>query len=256
VAIRHSWRWTTGFFFERYIMKMKRCFIVLLLLLFQTAGANEPKLVVATVENSADAVTSRAVMVEAYGRLGIAVEFRAYTAAAALAASNSGDAGAELARIDGIDQVFENLVQVPIPINLIKGVAFSRKYRFPITGWHSLRPYRIGIVKGIVFAEQQTIGMDRQVFNSYSELIQAMNDDLIEVGVMPRVEGLKAIANENNKDIFEMEGILETLFLYHYVHVSRSNLVNKLTPVLKKMLLSGEIRKIRERLANGIMETE
>jgi hypothetical protein len=107
-----------------------------------------------------------------------------------------------------------------------------------------------------VFAEQQTIGMDRQVFNNYSELVQAMKDDIIEVGVMPRVEGLEAIENVNNKDILEMEGILETLFLYHYVHVSRINLVDKLTPVLKKMLLNGEIRKIRERLATDIPEYE
>jgi len=107
-----------------------------------------------------------------------------------------------------------------------------------------------------VFAEQQTIGMDRQIFISYSELIQAMNEDIIEVGVMPRVEGLAAISHAKNNNIFEMEGILETLFLYHYVHVSRSDLVDKLTPVLKKMLLSGEIRKIREVAVSGIMEYE
>lgn len=103
--------------------------------------------------------------------------------------SSEGKVDAELQRIDGISNKYPDLVPVPIPINIIQGTVFSKKYRFPITGWHSLRPYKIGIVRGILFAEQQTVGMDRLV--------------------------------------------LETLFLYHYVHVSRSDLVEKLEPVFR-----------------------
>jgi polar amino acid transport system substrate-binding protein len=233
---------------------MKRTLLALLLLSFGITASAEPDVVIAEVENSADAVASRAVIEEAYDRLGISVEFRSFPAAEALKASNAGKVSAELARIDGIDQVFENLVQIPIPINIIQGSAFSGKYRFPVTGWHSIRPYKIGIVKGILFAEQNTVGMDRLIFDSYSELVQAMNDGRIDVGVMPRVEGLKAIRQVNNENILEMEGVLETLFLYHYVHVSRSDLVDRLKPVLKKMLLSGETRKIREE--SGFMTRE
>jgi len=232
----------------------KKAFLILALLFFGSAMADEPGVVIAMVEDSADATAGQAVLEEAYGRLGITVEFRSYSAAEALAASNGGDVSAELQRIDGIGQVFENLVQVPIPVNIIQGVAFSKKYRFPVTGWHSLRPYKIGIVKGIVFAEQQTFGMDRLVFDGYSELIQAINDDLVDVGVMPRIEGLEAVHSMQNETILEMEGILETLFLYHYVHVSRSELVDRLIPVLKKMLLSGETRKMREQSIMRIME--
>ena len=235
---------------------IKRVFLLFALLFPGPALASEPVVVIAVVENSADAIASKAVMERAYGQLGIPVEFRFYPAAEALAASNGGETGAELARIDGIGQVFENLLQVPIPINIIQGIAFSKKYRFPVTGWHSLRPYRIGIVKGIIFAEQQTVGMERLIFNDYQELIQAMNDDLIDVGVMPRVEGLKAISSGKNVNIFEMEGILETLFLYHYVHASRSELVDQLIPVLKKMLLAGETRKTHEEVLAAVLEAK
>ena len=81
--------------------------------------ADEGGIVIAMVEDSADATAGQAVLKEAYGRLGISAEFRSYSAAAALAASNGGDVSAELQRIDGIGQVFENLVQVPIPVNII-----------------------------------------------------------------------------------------------------------------------------------------
>lgn len=51
---------------------------------------------------------------------------------------------------------------------------------------------RIGIVRGIIFAEQQTAGMTGVLYDSYTDLVEALRRDEIE----------------------EMEGILETLFLY------------------------------------------
>jgi len=233
---------------------MRKIFFILLLLIIGPLGANEPGVVVSMVEGSADGMVSKMVVKRAYDQLGISVEFRTYTAAAALAASSGGEVSAELARIDGIGLEFENLLQVPIPINLIQGMAFSKKYLFPVTGWHSLRPYRIGIVKGIVFSEQPTAGMDRVVFDNYPDLVRAIDNGQVDVGVMPRVQGLQTIVSLGIESISEMEGILETLFLYHYVHVSRRDLVEQLQPVLKTMLLSGETRWIRDELLKTMLE--
>ena len=166
------------------------------------------------------------------------------------------DLRAELARIDGIGLEFKNLVQVPIPINLIQGVAFSKKYRFPVNGWHSVRPYKIGVIKGIVFSDQQTVGMDRVIFDDYPDLILALDNGDIDVGIMPRLQGLYTLLSMSVETISEMEGILETLFLYHYVHVSRRDLVEQLTPVLKEMLLSGETRLIREEMLKTMLESK
>ena len=45
-----------------------------------------------------------------------------------------------------------------------------------------------------------------------------------------------------------MRGVLETLFLYHYVHQSRADLVPDLTRTLKEMLLDGTIRRVRDQV--------
>jgi polar amino acid transport system substrate-binding protein len=208
------------------------------------------------VDNSADVPAGRAVIREAYSRIGVDVEFSSYSAAEAIATSNSGVVSAELQRIDGISQDYENLVQIPIPINIIQAAAFSIKYRFPISGWHSLRPYRIGIVRGIVFAERPTMGMNVSVANGYEELILMLENDEVDVGVMPRIQGLTAIHSAGNTEIIEMDGILETLFLYHYVHNSRLDLVESLTPVLKQMLLKGDTKRIREQVMATMKITE
>lgn len=220
--------------------------MVFLSLLSLAPVAAEDTVVVATIDGLADVPAGRAVMAEAYRRIGLPVEFRTFSAAEALRQSNEGEVDAELQRIDGISGRFASLVQVPIPINLILGVAYSRKYRFPVTGWHSLRPYRVGIVEGILFAEVNTHGMDVQRFGSYAELITALARDEVDVAVMPRIEGRSALGGAGPDDIVEMEGVLESQFLYHYVNLKRSDLVDRLTPVLKEMLTSGEIRRIHD----------
>jgi len=233
---------------------MRLTLFILFLMITGIASGEEDPVVIAMVEGLAEAPACRAVMSEAYSQLGIPIEFRMFSAAEALRNSNAGNVDAELQRIDGLSAKFENLVQVPIPIYLIQGVAFSRKYRFPVAGWHSLRPYRIGIVKGIVFALQNTADMDVQLYESYDDLVNALAGDEIDVAVMPRVQGLQAVHARGAEDITQMEGILETLFLYHYVHVKRADLVDRLIPVLKKMLLSGETRRTKESFLAAITE--
>lgn len=229
-------------------------FAVIALLFSGLNSAQEKPVVVAVVAGSADVAAGRAVIEEAYRRIGVPVEFRSYPASEALAMSNGGEVDAELQRIDGTSNSYPNLVKIPIPINIIQGAVFSRDLRFPIMGWHSLRPYRIGIVRGILFAEQQTIGMERTFMDSYPALIDAINNGEVDVGVMLRIGGLSAIRELKSDGIVELDGVLETLFLYHYVHRSRADLVEKLQPVLKDMLLSGEIRRMREQAIAALKE--
>lgn len=221
--------------------------IVFVGLLGITPAAAEDAVVVATIDGLADVPAARTIVEEAYRRIGLPVEFRAFSAAEALRQSNAGEVDAELQRIDGISARFPNLVQVPIPINMILGVAYSRKYRFPVTGWHSLRPYQVGIVEGILFAEVNTSGMDVRRYKTYAELIAALGRDEVDVAVMPRIEGRSMLGSNGFDDIVEMEGVLESQFLYHYVNRKRGDLVERLIPVLKEMLTSGETRRIHDR---------
>ena len=216
--------------------------------------AQEPTVVVAVVEGSVDAEAAKAVLREAYRRIAVPIEFQPYSASEALIKSNQGVVAAELQRIEGISDTYENLIRVPVPINIIYGAVFSTRYRFPVTGWHSLRPYSIGIVKGIIFSELNTQNMNVQVAQAYPELMAMLSDGVVDVGVMPRIQALDYMRRNRLSNINEMEGILETIFLYHYIHVSRSELVDKLIPVLKEMLNSGETRRIRDASVAALLE--
>ena len=228
---------------------MRRCAILLLLLVLcgSVAAEETPQpVVIAYIADSVDHHTGRAVLEEAYERLGIPVTFRGFQADEALAASNGGEVDGELQRIDGIQHRFKNLVQVPIPLNYIQVVAFSKAYRFPILGWHSLKPYTVGIVEGIQFAERGTEGMDVRVAKTYPELMTWVDEGEVDVGVVPRISGLVALRRSTHPEVKEMQGVLETLFAYHYLHRSRADLKPRLSKVLKAMLLDGTILRLRK----------
>ena len=210
----------------------------------QDAQAAE-KLILTSVAGSVDAKVGEAVVKEAYKRLGIDIEIEWLGGKTALEYSNSGKVDGELQRIDGINQRFKNLVQVPIPINYLQGVAFSKRHNTSIKGWFSLKPHRVGIVRGIIFAEQGAQGMDVKIAVTYEELIVMLDREMIDVAIMPRINGLVAIKKQKSKGIKELEGVLETLLLYHYVHKKNAHLVPKLERELKRMLLDGTTQRIR-----------
>ncbi len=222
------------------------------------AGQTPPsELVVASIRGSTDARVGEVVLREAYARLGVEVTFRSFDGAAALEASSTGEVDGELQRIDGIERQFPDLVQVPIPINYLQGTAFSIRYDFPATGWRSLQTYRIGIVRGIIFAAQGTEGMEVTVADTYDELFGLLEQGRIDVAVTPRINGLEAVLKRPvgpSGPIVEMEGVLETLFLYHYLHRRHADLVPELSRVLKEMLLDGTIRRIRDDLYAELSE--
>ena len=225
--------------------------------LFSTAlgvhsAEHEEGLVLAAVEGSQDVNAGVAVVKEAYRRLGIPVEIKWLQGKTALELSNSGRLDGEVQRIDGLDRRFEHLVQIPVPVNFLEGVAFSKKQDFPVQGWFSLRPYRIGIVRGILFAEQGTRGMRVTAAGSYKELIGLLYRLDIDVAVMPRINGQFAIRQTNLKTVRELPGVLEPLFLYHYLHKKNAHLVPKVE--LKRMLLDGTIQRIRNEVYTRLLK--
>jgi polar amino acid transport system substrate-binding protein len=227
-------------------------------------NATTDQIVISTVSGSADAAGGKAVLREAYRRLGMSVVFREMSGAKALAESSSGKVDAELQRIDGISRRFPDLIQVPIPINYLQGAVFSIKFDFPATGWRSLQSYRIGIVEGVIFAREGTEGMRVTVASDYKTLFDLLEADEIDVAVTPRINGLQVLhqrrsiigEHDAEKPIREMQGVLETLFLYHYVHKSRGDNVPELTKTLKTMLIDGTTRQLREKAYEELLSNK
>lgn len=219
--------------------------LVASLRLTSLAGDSEVQLVFSTVEESPDTVASGVVLEEAYRRLGIEINIRHFSGAEALRQSNSGQVDGEVSRIDGASRQFTNLVQVPVPINYIQGAVFSKDPDLKLVGWHSLRPYRIGRVKGILFSERGTRGMETVVANDYDQLIDFLDENEVDVVVAPYLNGRLAILEHPDGEDLNLNGVLESYLLYHYLHEKHRDLVPAIEKVLRAMVKDGSITQMR-----------
>lgn len=200
---------------------------------------------VSGVLGSADQSAAALVVKEAYRRLGHQLDIDWQPGAKALELSNGGERDGELQRVDGVSKKFTNLIQLEIPVNFLQGGVYSRTQSFKVDGWYSLKPYRIGIVKGIVFAREGTQGMNVTEADNHQQLFEHLRDGVVDIVVVPRINGQLAIKENKVPGLKEMDGVLETLFLYHYVHKKHAQLVPALESTLKTMLLDGTTRKLR-----------
>lgn len=183
------------------------------------------------------------ILKKAYSELGYTIIRSEMPGFEALKYSNEGKFDGELLRIDGITNQYSNLVQIPIPVTFFQGVVFSTKYYFPVDSWYSLESYKIGIVDGAIYAELGTQGMNVFKAVNAEELFNKLRKQEIDVAVTSKLIG--QLHSKEFPEMKEMEGILETMFLYHYLHKKNTHLIPELEKVLKRMLLDGTSRRMK-----------
>ncbi len=209
-----------------------------------------------TSAESRETEAAAAVLREAYRRLGYEIELRKYEGHSGLSQANAGLVDGELMRIDGLSRRYDNLVQISIPLNYAPMVVFARDADFNVGGWNSLQPYRIGIVQGVLLSEQGTRGMDTRPADSFDQLVRWLANGKIDVAVTLRVSGLMTLRDYPDSGVRELPGMLETIFLYHYLHSKNTGLVRDVERVLKSMLLDGTLRNIHEQSYATLLGTK
>lgn len=223
----------------------------------QTSTASE-KLTFTSVEGAYTQQISEAVLKVAYSNLGIEFETLWLPPKRALLMSSTGKSDGEISRLSTVAKNYPQLIQVKIPVNYIEGMAFSKNKYLDIKSWESLRPYKIGVNRGVLFSEKGTKGMDVEFVNSFSALFQMLNKNRVDVIVSPRTIGLVQIYKQNLKGIIINEPPLIEFKLYHYLNKRHSKLAMRLESVLKKMEENGEIKQIQnkyiEDLKKGIVQ--
>ena len=218
--------------------------------------ADSTQRLVFAAAKTTDAQAAAAVLKEAYGRLGIDIEVNYLPGHTALLQANSGMFDGDAQRISGLERKYHNLTQLSIPVNYVQAAAFSKRRDVTVAGWYSLRPYRIGIVSGIRFAEDGTRGMDVRVADSYSDLLAWVETDEIDFAIMPLTHGLVTLQALDDSHIQQAGVVLETLFLYHYINKKHQELVPRLEKVLSRMLDDRTTKRIRDDLYSSLLDME
>ncbi|MBT3915172.1 MAG: transporter substrate-binding domain-containing protein [Rhodospirillaceae bacterium] len=214
----------------------------------------QTKLVFVTPPNTIDTVTSEVITRKAYKRIGIDVQIKKFPGERALRLANSGKVDGEVQRINGIAAKYHNLIQINPAINYIQGTVFSLAKTFKVDGWESLRPYRIGYIRGIKFAENNTVNMDSRAVSDYKTMFQMLRKDRFDIIVSPRLNGLYQMKQLGIKQIKELNPAIMRFDLFHYLNNKHAALVPKISAVFKKMKADGELTKIRSHVIAVLMK--
>lgn len=227
--------------------------IISLLFLYNSAYVNAgEKLVFTSVQDAYIQRISEAVLKEAYGRLNISFETSWQPAKRALKIVGSGLSDGEISRVSAIGKIYPELIKVSVPVNYLEGMVYSKNKNLIINGWESLEPYKIGVGRGIKFAEMGTNGMNVLKVNGFTSLFKMLEKNRVDVIVAPRVIGLYQIASSGIEGVIANEPPVIKLNQYHYLNKKHKKLALQLEKVLKGMQEEGKIDAIRAAYVNEL----
>lgn len=223
----------------------------LLVLLFLTTSAQA--LTFSGGEDNMVSQISAEVLRRAYARVGLEPQFKFMNLQESLNQANDGSTDGEISRIKKITVKYPNLVEVPVIINFVEGISFSKDELIRVNKWSDLAPYKIAIVKGAKFIETGTQGMDRIMTSGFKEAFELLNNNEVDIVVTPKTTGLYILYKYKYSNIRPVGSVLQRIDLYHFVNKKNIDLVPIITPVLKAMSLSGEIKYIRGAFLNKLL---
>ena len=187
----------------------------------------------------------RLVIEEAFDRAEVAVDFREVAAERSIALANDGIDGGDCCRIAEIDQLYPNLLRVPVPVIDIDFVAFSRSPSLQLTkdeDWNALKPFEVGVVSGWKLLE---VGLAEHppakiyTVSSPASLFSMLDKGRIQVATIGRLVGYRTILDMELSGIRVAEPPLVSRPLYLFLHRRHEELVPKLAKALQAMRNEG-----------------
>lgn len=198
--------------------------------------------------------TALSVLREAYRRIGVTVHEAPTKADQALQEANRGDVDGLPARVAGLEGKYSNLIRVPVAVVTVDAMVFGNRTPLALNGWESLRPYRIGILKGVQYAEDGTRGMKVDVFPDNTQLFTRLESEDIDFAVSTRIEGVLKMRELRTRKVTMLEPPLARVVLYHYLHASQRSLVPRITASLAAMEREGRMRFILQQTLAHLLD--
>lgn len=202
----------------------------------------------AVAANTVDTVISEIIVKRAYEKLGHNVTINRLPPKRALEDANAGVYDGDVQRIHSVENSYINLIRLEPPINYINGTGFIHGSKdMNIKSWKDLEGHNVGIILGIKFAENNVNKDKRRVFYNYLELITALSEQRIDIGIFPESNGIYQALLTSQTEIEPLPSPLSRFELYHYIHRKNEHLTDDLEAVFQSYATDGTLEKIRTR---------
>jgi len=174
----------------------------------------------------------------AYEAIGQDVSFHFQPSKRSLLEVNSGKYDAELAQIQGVEDLFPNLEMVPEPIFEVSVSAVVRKSSdITSVSWDDLQTltFATPFIKRLV--ENRTGGDSGITVQSPRDIVHMVSHERVDVGIMLTIDAIEYAALDNK--VIVVSKLVEKRLLYHFVHQKHRELIPALTKALREINKKG-----------------
>ncbi|MCG8569205.1 MAG: transporter substrate-binding domain-containing protein [Spirochaetes bacterium] len=229
---------------------MKKVILLILFILICFNLFAQKKLTLSAIRGQVLSDISKAVLKEAYLRIGYEVEFIHYPPKRSLIEVNQGRVDGEVHRIQGMDEDFFNLIMIKHPINYVEITFFYTDKSLNLNDWNDLKELRIGIKRGIFIVEKNTRSFNREIVDDDKQLFLLLQNHRIDVIAMDKLNGLENIAQLNLEDVLLADPSDNKVYLYHYLHNQHKYLIPLITESIGVLTQKGFIEQVRKKFMN------
>ena len=221
---------------------MQFLFTFMIFILVSAHSAKAETLRISTAEFPEAEAIAR-LLKEVYRQIGYEIELVFRPAKRSLKEVNNGVSDAELARITGIENEYPNLVRVKEPVFALSFSAIvSDKSKLWMGSWEEIKKHRIVYPRGYQILDIRTRQMAAQVARNAASVARMVKAGRVDVGLV--------ITTSADRLVPEIGGIqvikppIETVTLYHYLHVKHRRLIPDIEKILIEMNDSGRAKAI------------
>jgi polar amino acid transport system substrate-binding protein len=167
---------------------------------------------------------------------------------------NQGTYDADGPRNPTVEKKHPNLVRVPEVFFFNDLVAFAKKPDIKLSGWESLKSFRVAYVRGWQVYETSVAGVKNlEILNSEKALFKFLYAGRTDVALAARYLGLKLVHDLNLNGIYVVEPPLVVKKMYLYLNKKHAKLAPILAETLREMKADGTYQKIYNKIMGPIL---
>ena len=234
---------------------MKKLSLFIFVFILTCTASHSQTIRIARLKGAPDTILGAMLLKDIYRRAGLSLEILVMPSRRSLEESSKGRIDGELQRIFAIGKQYPTLIRVPTSYSYFEPAVFSKKYKFKVSGWSSVRDYLIGFVRGMKYAELGTEGFEKLYkVTSCDQLIKMVDAERLDIAITSRFNGLYHIRALNLNSVRQLQPVIERHKVYNYLHEKHRKLIPKIDKVIKSMKKSGELERLREKFIQEILK--